>query len=380
MKSKRNLLTVLSVLLSIGLIHGCGKAERIEWVSPYTKIDWDKVIQAKAQFHTHTTVSDGWFAPHAVVDTYHEMGYKILSITDHWISTYPWQEFTSFEPSRGTYRRLESGDMNGLSHNDILEYENRYPESLGMLAIQGAEPSHGGKRKHHMLSLFSNVTGREMGFEETLAEIEEAGGLVSFAHPARDTEWNNNTVDDYIYYLETYQQIYGMDIFSSLNLGYEIRWERAKQLIADILMHFGSPTDDCWRPLWLTSIDDMHSPHQYHSGFQIQLLDQLDKENVYNSLKEGAFFWVAQSYGAQEPTIESINFERTSITVKGKGYDHVSWYFDNEIIHTGETFDYFEHGSDDIFYVYFMAHTSDFSVGEETGTAIGSQPIWITKN
>ncbi len=114
------------------ILAGCNTSRQIEWISPYKDIDWDNVIQAKAQFHAHTTVSDGWLAPHAVVETYKKIGYQILALTDN------------------------------------------------------------------------------------------------------------------------------------------------------------------WRPVWLTSTDDMHRPYEYHSGFQIQLLNKLDKENVYKSLKDGAFFWVVR--------------------------------------------------------------------------------------
>ena len=368
----------IAIWLIIYIVSGCSQSASIEWVSPYKDIDWDNVIQARAQFHAHTTISDGWLAPHAVVDIYHELGYRILAITDHWRTTYPWSEFTSFEPSERTFRLIESGEMNGISREIILDYQNRDPDALGMVAVRGSEPSHSGSRKHHIVSLFSGVTGHEMSFQETLTAIEEAGGLASFAHPARDTEWNNNTVDDYIYYFDRYRQLYGIDVFTSFTIHRQPeRWERARQLISDILMHYGSPDNDHWRPVWMTSTDDIHRPHEYHSGFQIQLVENLDQENVYNSLRDGCFFWVAQPYGEQHPVIESIDFGKTSITVRGKGYDQVSWYFNNEVIHTGETFDYYEHGSDDVFYVYFMAHTSDFSVVEGTGTAIGSQPVWV---
>ena len=377
--SNRLAITLKTVIIGfIIVVSGCGQTPKIEWISPYKEVDWDNVIPAKAQFHAHTTVSDGWLAPHAVVDIYHELGYQVLAITDHWITTFPWSEFSSFEPSPGTLRRVESGDMDNMPREIILDYQNRDPEALGMVAVRGSEPSHTGAGKHHIVSLFSGVTGHEMGFKETLTAIEEAGGLVSFAHPARDTEWNNNTVDDYINYFDQYRQLYGIDVFTSYTISNQPeRWSRAGQLIAEILMHYGSPADDNWRPVWMTSTDDMHRPHEYHSGFQIQLVENLDEENVYNSLRDGCFFWVAQPYGGQHPTIGSIDFGKTGITVNGNGYDQVSWYFNNEVIHTGETFDYFENGNDDLFYVYFVAYTSDFSVDEGTGSAIGSQPFWI---
>ncbi|NLE54887.1 MAG: phosphotransferase, partial [Lentisphaerae bacterium] len=37
----------------------------------------------KGAFHTHTTLSDGIFAPAEVVRLYREAGYDILALTDH---------------------------------------------------------------------------------------------------------------------------------------------------------------------------------------------------------------------------------------------------------------------------------------------------------
>ncbi len=349
----------------------------VEWVSPYQDINWDNVIQARAQLHTHSTRSDGFLSPHAVVDRYHELGYDILAITDHWIMTYPWQEFSGFEVSARTYRRQEEGELDGLPHEDVFIYHNRDPQALEMLAIPGSEPSHTGSGKHHMVSLFSNVTGQGLTFRETLAANEEVGGLLSFAHPARSTERNNNTTEDYIHYFDNYPHIYGIDIFTRATFREPERWSIGKKLVNEILMHYGPAFSDGWRPVWMTCTDDLHRIDDIDHAYQVQLVSSLDIDNVYGSLKDGAFFWVAKHPEEIAPVIESIDFDREKITITGTGYDRVEWYFDNRIVHTGETFDFFRDGSDEIFYVYFIAYTSDFSVEEGRGALTGSQPFWI---
>lgn len=375
----RGSLTIIAftVFIIITCFPACSPG--VEWVSPYKEIDWDNIIQAKAQLHAHTTRSDGYFSPHFVVDRYHNLGYDVLAITDHWLVTYPWQEFSTFEVSGRTYRRQDEGELNGIPHEDVFVYKNRDPEALGMLAIKGSEPSHTGPRNHHMVSLFSDVSGSGMDFSETLAANEEAGGLISFAHPARSTERNNNNVEDYIYFFDNYPHIYGIDIFTRATFREPERWPYSKKLLSDLLMHYGSAGTDGWRPVWMTSTDDLHRIGDIDQGYQVQLVDKLDHENVYNSLKDGAFFWVAKAPNEQAPVIGSVHFDRTSITVNGAGYDDVSWYFDNKVVHTGETFDFFENGLEDMFYVYFLAHTADFSVEEGKGALIGSQPFWIKR-
>ncbi len=370
----------LPLLFIILLIVFSGCSERVEWVSPYKDIDWDKVIRARAQLHTHTTRSDGFLSPHAVVDRYHDLGYDILAITDHWLVTYPWQDFSDFEVSARTYRRQDEGELNGLRHEDVFVYQDRDPGVLGMLAVPGSEPSHTGERNHHMVSLFSNVSGSGMTFEETLTANERAGGLLSFAHPARSTERNNNTTRDYIYYFDNYAGIYGIDIFTRATFREPVRWPVGKKLVNEILMHYGPAGSEGWRPVWMTSTDDLHRVDDIDQAYQVQLVSDLTHEDVYNSLKDGAFFWVAKSPERRSPVIESIDFGRTKIRITGTGYDHVNWYFDNRIIHTGDSFDYFRDGSDEIFYVYFIAYTSDFSIEDGTGSLIGSQPFWVLNN
>ena len=361
------------------LIHGCNQSPKVEWVSPYKNVNWSAIIQAKAQLHVHTTRSDGWFSPQVVVDRYHELGYDILAITDHWLTTYPWQDFSSFEASARTIKRMEDGEFDRIPHKDAFVYENRDPAALGMLAVKGSEPSHSGPRRHHMVSLFSGVTGQGMEFEETLAAAGKSGGLLSFAHPARSTEKNNNTLEDYIYFFEKYPHIYGIDIFTRSTFREPERWPYSTEMVAGLLNHFGSPDTKDWRPVWFTATDDLHRIEDIDRTYQVQLVSSLDEENVYKSLKEGAYFWVAKALDEQGPLIESIEFKRNSIKIKGKGFDQVSWYSDNRLIHTGETFDLSKHGSDELFYVYFIARTSDFSIEDEKGAMIGSQPFWILR-
>lgn len=370
---------LLAVIVYFSLPFFQGQSGKIEWVSPYKNIDWQTIRQAKAQLHTHTTRSDGSLSPQAVVDLYKQGGYDILAITDHWRVTYPWEEFSSFEPSAPVVKRFEDGATDYSSREELFRYENRDPGTLGMLAIQASEPSFTGERSHHMVSLFSDVTGQDMEFESTLAAIGEAGGLVSFAHPARSTEKKNNTAEDYIFYFDKYPQIYGIDIFTRATFNDPGRWPYSLELYSGLIRHYGLPGQEGWRPVWMTCTDDLHNLDDFDQGMQLQLVQEITRDQVYKSLKEGAFFWVAKAVDAEVPSITSIDFGKSSITVKGRGFDQVSWYYEGKVIHTGDTFDFFRNGTDGQFYVHFMAHTSDFSVEGKSGALLGSQPFWIVK-
>jgi len=322
----------------------------ITWVSPYKDINWNTVIRAKAQFHTHTTLSDGDLSPEELIDAYAKAGFNVLAITDHWKVTYPWENF------------------------------NRSAISTGMLDIQGAEPSFRGPGQHHIISLYSNLTGKEMEFDQALNIINMIGGLASFAHPARSTERNNNKPSDYFNYLRKYHQIYGIDIFTRATFSEPERWPIGMKLYADILDYFGEASSTGWRPIWMTSTDDLHKIEDINQGFQIQLVDTLNKDHIYNSLLKGNFFWVANAAEADPPVITSIDFDKRSIKVKGSGFDKISWYFNNHVIHEGNTFNAVKNAGEDVYYVFFTACTSDFSIEKKTGSMIGSQPFWINRN
>jgi hypothetical protein len=147
---------------------------RVELVlNPYEGINWKHSVHHKANFHTHTTVSDGHLSPMEVVDEYQRRGYSILAITDHNRVTYPWTGFDDFSPSK------LSQDRDG--ENLEMTFENRDPAAMGMIAVAGNELSD----HHHLLSLFSEFSTTERNLTTSLNGIasESDSGLAFLAHP-----------------------------------------------------------------------------------------------------------------------------------------------------------------------------------------------------
>ena len=111
-----NIKVALKVLLLGALLTGfaCCKQEYII-DNPYDDVNWEMFGRYKADLHAHTSRSYGWFSPHVVVDRYHDLGYEILAVTDHNMVTYPWHDFSTFKYSDITLRRLEDGQLDGVS-------------------------------------------------------------------------------------------------------------------------------------------------------------------------------------------------------------------------------------------------------------------------
>lgn len=124
-------------------------------VDPYSDVDWSDFRQFKTQLHAHTTQSDGRMSVPQAIDSYRELGYEILSITDHDRATWPWTAF------------------------------GRDPDELGMLAIAGNELS----RHHHVNSLFTDFTTNSRNVEEAIRGAIESGGIVMLNHPSAHW-WN----------------------------------------------------------------------------------------------------------------------------------------------------------------------------------------------
>ena len=121
-------------------------------VDPYAGVDWSLDRQAKANFHTHTTNSDGKIQPSLVIDMYKAAGYDVLAISDHEQCTWPWSAY------------------------------GRNPEGIGLVAVAGNELS----RQHHTLSLFSEYAPtNSYSLNEALAGVGATNGLAVMCHPAK---------------------------------------------------------------------------------------------------------------------------------------------------------------------------------------------------
>jgi len=251
-----------------------------EFVNPYAAVDWEKATPYYANFHTHTTYSDGEFTPHEAIDAYHKLGVQILALTDHDNDhyrarpaiLYPWTELSSIyeeihEAPNPSWRRQNQ------RYGDISSpWQNRNPDALGMLSIPGTEIS----LTHHIGSLFCDFAGNTSSEQTALKEIGKRGGLAIFLHPGRyemGPEW-------YIDFYRQHPHLIGLEIFNQNDRcpGDRDLWDR--------ILHHLMPD----RPVWGFAGDDMHTAEQLGWNAQIFLLPELTADTVRAALESGAFF------------------------------------------------------------------------------------------
>ncbi len=290
--------TTLFILLSL---HPLTAAVQID--NPYNDIDWATIGRYKANFHTHTKRSDGKLDPATVIDAYHDNNYAILAITDHNRSTWPWTD------------------------------DDRDPEKLGMLAVQGNEFSSG----HHRNALFSAIAGDPGG--DVLTTVRTAiadGALVQINHPGRYTKspkgkgkgkGKGTTPQWYVDLFAKDRAIFALEVFNQGD-----RYPHDRELWDDILT-LSMPA----RPIWGTSNDDMHRRKHMFRNYNVILAPANNETDVRAALSKGAFYFSYDPGGSGAPTapaITAIRIDGDSITITADGATAVAWIADGETVAT----------------------------------------------
>lgn len=364
------LVLIASALLIVIVFSSCNPELLID--NPYEKVDWKEYGRYKADLHMHTNRSDGHLSPHVIVDRFHDLGFSILAITDHDVVTYPWQEFSTFEASDRTYKNRER-DMYYLPDEKIFIYENRDPDSLGMIAIQSNEISH----HHHIGSYFcdhEDINGI-LTESETLEAIAAKDGLAVLFHPG---QYDGSTrsfypVEWYIDILKRYDHIIGMEAYchglnqQPANIN---KWDSTLiRLMPD-------------RPVWGFSNEDYHGDYR-PSGVVRQimgrngnlfLLPELSIKEVRSAMENGAFLFFHGPEGPSPPVINSIkvNSRKGSIHIKASDYEFIEWISDGVVVYTG---DYIKISDLPEFGNYIRANIYE----SKNGAFKGTQPFGIRR-
>ncbi|MFW5894829.1 MAG: PHP domain-containing protein [Bacillota bacterium] len=327
--------------LTVFTLSACEKETTVLTLNPYEDVDWEETDQALTNLHTHTENSDGEGTPHDVVDYYEDYGYDILALTDHDAVTYPW-----------TFSELNDGDN---------EWEDRDPDALDMLAIEGNEltVSRSGWFPD-TVSLFTDYEYQQpesldmdpQAFHNTLDELAEIEDSLAFvAHPGR--EWK--TYEEYdegdMYSVEWWADLFNTYEVDQLP-GFEV-FNRNDQYpndrgLWDAVLSQTMPE----RPIWGLGNDDYHGDGDgyIHRSFTRQLIaGDFTEDALRNSLRKGHFFTsnIKDNEG-DAPRISSITVdeEARTITIEGSGYDAIEWFhgtdefYEPTQVGEGETFEY----------------------------------------
>jgi predicted metal-dependent phosphoesterase TrpH len=217
----------------------------------------------KANFHTHTNLSDGDVNLPVRVKQYRDKGYQVLAVTDH--------EKT----------------------NNVAGYSD-----ANFLLISGMETHPacpGAQVPYHLVCLnIPNgfLRNKDMTAQQVIDAVKAAGGEVIFAHPY----WSGHTtremlaVDGYI----------GMEVYNSvcnsMGKGYNsVQWDQ--------LMNTG-------KIIPAVADEDVHSSSAVGQSWTMIKAKGLTTETIMNSLRDGSY------YASCGPTIEEFKIENGTAVVK----------------------------------------------------------------
>ena len=208
----------------------------------------------KGAFHTHTTLSDGIFAPAEVVRLYREAGYDILALTDH----------------RKTNRVSEL-------------------DSMGLTLISGMEMHPAGPRgiPWHIVALnvpesFEYPEG--MAAQAMIDLVNTLGGACVCAHP----HWCGFTSAEVM----TLKGFIGLEVFNTATR--YIGKEYNMQLWDEML--------DAGVMLPALAVDDMHRPRDLFRGWTVVAAPDASPAAVLTALRQGDF------YATQGPEFHFLHF------------------------------------------------------------------------
>lgn len=323
--------------------------------SPYEQVDWDSYIQYKADFHAHSTNSDGGVLTKDTVEDHYAKGYDILAMTDHNYLTTKWSE-------------VAKGAMTAEREAEIVNGVGR--DGKGMLDIYETDEQSVVDHINSFFADFNNTSGATMA--STIAAVEEAGGITHINHPGRYTGGKNGgaagiaasnnpaTVQKYVDLFEAYDSCVGMEIINKID-----NESRSDRILWDNILQKTMPNG---RFVWGFSNDDTHSLDATGYSFNMMLMPELTQQDTRNAMETGAFYAVSRvsrldginatlpngktmpGSGTTEtlylldqttPSITNIEVDEdeNAITITGADYDEIEWIADGEVIATGATID-----------------------------------------
>lgn len=200
----------------------------------------------KVNLHMHTNMSDGRRTPEEAARIYQEQGYDALAFTDHW----------AFGPAR---------EINGVTLLSGVEYN-----------CGGSDCRNG---VFHIVGLCCKTepnANRQMGAQELIDAIHEAGGVAVLAHPA----WSLNSPDQIM-------PLNGVDATEIYNTASGVHYSRRpdSSVIVDMIGALG-------RYYPLIAADDTH----YYDGldecksFVMVQAESASHEDLEEAIRAGRYY------------------------------------------------------------------------------------------
>ncbi|AET70168.1 putative metal-dependent phosphoesterase, PHP family [Desulfosporosinus orientis DSM 765] len=367
-------------------------------VSPYKDVDWKNYGQYKADFHAHSTNSDGGNFTKDMVEDHYKKGYDILAMTDHNYLTKSWDT-------------VAKGAIDSAREAAIVKGDDR--SGKGMIDIYNTDEQSKTDHINSFFADFNNSTGATMA--STIETVEKLGGITHINHPGRYTGGasggdaglaasnNPTTIQKYVDLFTKYPSCIGMEIINKID-----NESRSDRILWDNILKDMMPNG---RFVWGFSNDDTHSINATGYSWNVMLMPSLSQDATRTAMETGAFYAVSRVsrrdninaklpngndmpgsgtpdtlylLNQTSPSISNIvvNQKDNSITITGQDYNTIEWVADGDVIATGTTLDLNDHENEINTYVRAqlksstgIAFTQPFGVKENKSAAISITSI-----
>ena len=279
-------------------------------VSPYKNIVWEGENahnSYKGNLHTHSTVSDASVDYPEMIKEYYNQGFDFLAMTDHGVTGKAWNRKQTQLPLY-LYQYLLGYTVTPLTDEEYIGITSgTYPiyngeaRGNGMTCVTGGnELSNMTLTKSHVNGFFlpegvgDGYGGKENGYKESIAYIDEHGGVSHINHPGDwlDTNtdinnvYNEESLKMFSDILLAYDSCLGMEVFNEDNgpTNYDrILWDN---LLMKVLPY--------GRTVIGFANSDAHDLRHVDSSFSVYMMKDNSVESVKEAMISGTFFPVTR--------------------------------------------------------------------------------------
>ena len=351
MKSiKKSLSLLLAIVMVLGsIIPGIDLAtkvlaqeeKRIVIHNPYKDVEWEKYDQYKANFHSHTTESDGKNKPVEMIEEHYRQGYDVVAMTDH----------------NFLFKGIDRTDTG----KDYVTPERRAELEAGIgrdgRKITFIPHSDEQSRHDHVNTFWTDYNNPIVGasMEESIKQAEQLGGISHINHPGRYTGGRNTAnngadgeaasndpknIQKYLNLFNKYNSLLGMEIINKKDGD-----SYSDRILWDNLLKETMPN----RPIWGFSNDDNHSIAATGFSYNILLMPENNEIEIRKSMEAGSFYAIARVSKRElgnsfvgtgkAPRISKITVNGSEISITNENVDRVQWIADGKLISEGNSID-----------------------------------------
>ena len=337
-------------------------AQQLFIQNPYAGVNWGTWGQYKAQFHVHSTNSDGDHTRAEMLEEYYTKGFNIVSFHEHDFLTTAWDGPGVGQPTAARIAQMAAGQ--GRSNG------------RGMIGIANTnEHSASGDEdpfdRHHINTFNAAFRTRDLPsgsrtISNVLARAQELGGISHINHPGRYTGGQNHQnhaagaaasnnpvfIKKYVDLFMRYESCVGMEIINKFDAE-----SRSDRILWDNILKQTMPGG---RGVWGFSNDDSHSREAAGFSYNMMLMPELTEAATINAMKAGAFYavsyvdrrenipattiheWQAEAkhahlLGQTVPSVTNVTVSGTTITITGTNFTTIDWIADGVKIATGNS-------------------------------------------